>query len=1262
MTAADPAERAERRAAVAEERAEGAFLRLAQATAEAARLGLLAEQREQAVADLEQALAEMGRREADALRQAALAEQERAEAAGWVAAMRRSTSWRVTEPLRRIGAIRRRGELPLLIEAAPDEIPDEIEDAAPEPASPAADPPAGPFTAVHQFHSGSAAGDAITNAMLVTRDLLRGMGYDSRIFAEHRGPGLPEVHGIDELPQHHRYALIVRHSMGHDALPRILALPVPKVLIYHNITPPELLADSPFLRQYARKGREQLAELRPAVAAALADSEYNALELRQAGFGPVSACPLLFDVDAMLARAGRPARGPVFTVLFVGRVTRSKGQLELVAAYARFRADFPGESRLVLVGRHGGADDPYMAELSAFIARRPVAGVEIAGLVTDEALRRHYAEADLYVSLSQHEGFGVPLVEAMVAGVPVLAWPAGAVPYTLGGAAALLDDRTVEGAAGRMLDLARDPAARAAIAERQLRSLHRFKLERQAPVLAAALARAGVAPPTDRAALDALAANMHFTVAGHVNGTYSLAEVNRAMAAAIEARRPGAVRLLPVEGEVTTNVQGVPAEQREAVRTLLARPAPETAPTIVISQHYPVWTPHEPGDLALALFYWEESLVPAQTVATLNAGFGGVLAPTRTVAKALIDSGVQAPVRVLAQAPRLDRFRALRASRAGREGAFTFLHVSSCFPRKGVDALLAAYAAAFRRTDRVRLVIKGFPNLHNTVAAQLARLRADDPEAPAIELIDTDLDEAALLGLYRDADAMVLPTRGEGFNLPAAEALAAGLPLIVTGHGGHMDFVGQAPPGAVRLLRYRLAASGSHLASAFSLWAEPDVDDLAAALREAVERGRVVVPPAPLGNDDVAGDLGRIAAELLLAPAAPAFGTPAFAVPAFAAAWVTTWGVRCGVAGYAQQLVAAMPGAHAVLADIRSEAAVDVHPVWRLGEARSVADLSGAILRMDPPVVVVQHQPGLLPWGVLASLLTAPALQGRVVCAALHNTRHLMDVPAAERAATVRALAGISRVVVHTVHDVNRLAGLGLEGNVTLIPQGAPAPGPPRPPAAGLGADAAVVIGCYGFFLPGKGIAELIGALAVLRRRWPLARLRLVNAEYPGPESAYEIARCRRLAAAAGLQDAVEFMTGFLDDADSMALLAGCDLVVLPYQGSKEASSAALRSALCAGVAVAVTPLPLFDEASDAVIRLPGTEPERLAAGIGAALLDGRGRAATEAAARAWLIDRNWAAIARRWDGMLRGLLASGVVAGAAVSVAGGRDAPHPVR
>ena len=96
--------------------------------------------------------------------------------------------------------------------------------------------------------------------------------------------------------------------------------------------------------------------------------------------------------------------------------------------------------------------------------------------------------------------------------------------------------------------------------------------------------------------------------------------------------------------------------------------------------------------------------------------------------------------------------------------------------------------------------------------------------------------------------------------------------------------------------------------------------------------------------------------------------------------------------------------------------------------------------------------------------------------------------------------------------------------------------------------------------------------------------------------------------------------------------------VVLPYQYSLEASSAALRTAMAAGVPVAVTPLPLFDEAGDAVLRLAGTSPAMLADGIGAMLADTAGRAAAAMAAHEWCLGRSWDVVGRRWAGMLRGL------------------------
>ena len=1259
------------RARAAEERADRVALRLSKEAAHTAELDQVATRRGLELHELRARLdaagqawnhlaAEHASAQADAARrvedlawQASVHQEEARVAKAWLAATQASTSWRVTAPLRRAMALAgRRG-------AAPQAVPEEQAAAVDPPAPPPAATPMvrqqrPPLRTVHQFHAGSATGDAITSAMLMTRRLLREAGYRSDIFVEQRGPGL-EADGlrlVDELPRHDGYVLVVRHSMGHRSLDRLLALPAPKVLIYHNITPPEHLGH-PALRAAAREGRTDLARLRPHVLAALADSEYNALELRALGFDPVRTCPLLIDPAALRAAAGRAreaARPPdaPFTILFVGRIIESKGQLELIESFAQFIHPFGGPARLVLVGRHDGAGDAYLESLFAAIRRTGVdAQVVVTGALPDAERDAWYARADLYVSLSHHEGFGVPLIEAMAHGVPVLAWPSGAVAGTLAtttldGAAELVADPSPSAVAAQMLGLARDPLRRAAMAQAGRRVLDRYDPARHMPRLIEALVRAGAAPPPDPAARGALAAAMRFAVTGHINGTYSLAGVNRALAMAVEAERPGRVRVLPFEGTPRDDIGRVPAAEQDGMARLAGRTAPETGPEVVVSQHYPVHLPPDPGDLPLALTFWEESLMPAAMVTQLDQ-FRGALAPSRFVAKVLVDSGVAVPVRLLGQTPRLQPFQALaaRRDRAPPGGVTTFLHVSSCFPRKGVDVLLAAYARAFRQGDAVRLVIKGHPNPHNDAADQVARLQAADPGVADIQYVGDDLDEAGLLALYAAADAMVLPTRGEGYNLPAAEAMAAGLPLIVTGYGGHLDFCG---PDEARLIAYDFAPSGSHLASAGSVWAEPDLEDLAAALREAVgkpgtARERAVRAQARIARETDRGALverlSGIALDLLLAP-------PAQPVRV---AWVSPWGVRCGVAEYSRHLAGHLPPEGlVVLADQRTPEADGaggprIRRDWQIGDPACVGQLAAAVAQEDPHAVVVQHQPGLMPWPLLAEFLGHPVLAGRAVLVTLHNTRHLLNLGTQERQAVLDALGGAARVLVHTLGDLNGLKRLGLVGNVALLPHGVPVPRAPRP-ARALVAAGAALIGCYGFLLPGKGVPQLVAALALLRRRWPAARLRLVTAAYPAPEGEAELAACRDAIAAAGLDGAVELITGFLPHGRSMDLLAECELVVLPYQHSLEASSAALRTVMAAGVPVAVTPLPLFDEAGSAVLRLSGTDPDSLADGIADLLADPAQRAAAAMAAYGWCMERSWGSTGLRLAGMLRGLAA----------------------
>src|SRR5947208_14653240 len=139
--------------------------------------------------------------------------------------------------------------------------------------------------AVHQFHPSTAYGDAVTNSLLLTQELLHDLGFESEIYVERADPRLAGRFrdyrkcrpGPDSL-------LLVHHSLGTDLVDWVLELPARKILVYHNITPPEFFPDDPYLRKYSEIGREQLLRLRSAVEGSLCISPFNAEVLVQLGY------------------------------------------------------------------------------------------------------------------------------------------------------------------------------------------------------------------------------------------------------------------------------------------------------------------------------------------------------------------------------------------------------------------------------------------------------------------------------------------------------------------------------------------------------------------------------------------------------------------------------------------------------------------------------------------------------------------------------------------------------------------------------------------------------------------------------------------------------------------------------------------------------------------------------------------------------------------------------------------------------------------
>ena len=145
----------------------------------------------------------------------------------------------------------------------------------------------------------------------------------------------------------------------------------------------------------------------------------------------------------------------------------------------------------------------------------------------------------------------------------------------------------------------------------------------------------------------------------------------------------------------------------------------------------------------------------------------------------------------------------------------------------------------------------------------------------------------------------------------------------------------------------------------------------------------------------------------------------------------------------------------------------------------------------------------------------------------------------------------------------------------------------------------------------------------------------MVTAEFPDEVSSAELSRCRRLAQSLGLDKAIQWHTDYLPDEKSLDLLKGCDVVVLPHRETPESASGAVRTAMASRRPIIVTPVKIFEEMSDTVIRAAGLEAADLASVITATLRDQNLRKRTVDEADRWLEAHNWARMSERLYGMI---------------------------
>lgn len=291
-------------------------------------------------------------------------------------------------------------------------------------------------------------GDAIGNDTLALDKALKDNGYESAIYTEHVDDRVKyAAQTIDQYENRPDDIILFHLSTGADMNYKISEYDNPLIVMYHNITP------GSFFEKYdmnaynvCESGRRAAKYLKKKATICIADSEYNKQELVEMGYEcPIEVLPILIAFDDYQKKPTESViekyKDGYTNIVFTGRVAPNKKHEDLIATFSYYKKYINPKSRLLLVGRYDFFPE-YYRRLQKYVEQLGVEDVIFTGQVKFPDILAYYKVADVFLCLSEHEGFCVPLVESMMFDVPVIAYDSCAVGETLGGSGLLLNDKT----------------------------------------------------------------------------------------------------------------------------------------------------------------------------------------------------------------------------------------------------------------------------------------------------------------------------------------------------------------------------------------------------------------------------------------------------------------------------------------------------------------------------------------------------------------------------------------------------------------------------------------------------------------------------------------------------------------------------------------------------------------------------------------------------------------------------------------------------
>jgi L-malate glycosyltransferase len=335
---------------------------------------------------------------------------------------------------------------------------------------------------VNQWLAAAHKGDAIGDSARRNRRLLRSLGHEAELFALTINEDLEdEVRPFSDPAARHGDVTVLHYALPSPMTAALASLDRGRVLHYHNVTPAVYFApyDAGLVR-LAILARQELKTLVGHVDLALGVSEFNRQELESLGFSPTGVLPIAVDTGRLTAAVRRPAierllDDELVNFLFVGRIAPNKKIEDHIFFAEHYRRYVDAYYRFIFVGRYDAVPG-YYAMIRGLITEFKMLKERFifTGPVPDEELAAYYRHAAVYMSMSEHEGFCAPLVEAMAADVPILAYAAAAVPETLGGAGVQFAPKDLEQAAELAGALVFDEDFRTGVIAGQRRRLQDF--------------------------------------------------------------------------------------------------------------------------------------------------------------------------------------------------------------------------------------------------------------------------------------------------------------------------------------------------------------------------------------------------------------------------------------------------------------------------------------------------------------------------------------------------------------------------------------------------------------------------------------------------------------------------------------------------------------------------------------------------------------------------------------------------------------------